>query len=65
MASITVKMKDGTVREFKHEGRPGGSYSKSAKAEGAFIVITDEWSMKTYIPAEDIAEVVERQNVGY
>ena len=35
MANITVKMKDGSVREFPHKDRPGGSYTKTAKYEGA------------------------------
>lgn len=62
MASITVKMKDGTVREFPHEGRAGGSWTKSVKYEGAFVVIEDEYQKRTAIPASDVAEVVERPN---
>lgn len=57
MASITVKMKDGTVRDFQHTGRAGGSWTKEIKYEGAFAVITDEWGQQTAIPAADIAEV--------
>lgn len=57
MASITVKMKDGTVREFPHTGRAGGSFTKSAKYEGAFLIIEDEYYVQTAIPAADIAEV--------
>ena len=59
MSNITVKMKDGTVREFKHEGRAGGSYTKELKYEGAFAVIEDEYGTKTAIPAADIAEITE------
>jgi hypothetical protein len=50
-------MKDGTVREFKHEGRAGGSFSKSVKFEGGFAIVTDEWYKKTAFPAQDIATV--------
>lgn len=57
MSSITVKMKDGTVREFPHQGRAGGSYTKSIRYESAFVVITDEYERTTAIPAVDIAEV--------
>lgn len=60
MASITVKMKDGTVREFPHVGRAGGSYTKTVEYLGAFVVITDEWYKRTAIPAADVAEVVEK-----
>lgn len=57
MASIYVRMKDGTTREFKHEGRAGGSYTKSVRYEGRFAIIKDEWGDETAIPAEDILEV--------
>ncbi len=59
MSDITVKMKDGTVREFRHEGRSGGSYTKTLRYEGAFAVIEDEYHRRTAIPAADIAEIVE------
>ena len=60
MANITVKMKDGTKREFKHEGRAGGSYTKTVKFEAGFVIITDEWDERIAIPAADIAEVIEK-----
>lgn len=59
MANITIKMKDGTVREFRHEGRAGGSYSKRLYYETGFVVVEDEWQTRTAIPAADIAEVIE------
>lgn len=59
MSSITVKMKDGTIRKFPHQGRSGGSYTKTLKFEGAFVIIEDEWNKRTAIPANDIAEVIE------
>lgn len=63
--NITVKMKDGTVRDFPHEGRAGGScYTKSIKYEGAFAIVEDEWGKRTAIPAEDIAEIVEAPHRG-
>lgn len=57
MTDIFVKMKDGTVREFLHEGRAGGSYSKSVRYKGGFAIITDEWYNETAIPQADISEV--------
>ena len=56
--NITVKMKDGTEKKFMHEGRPGGSYTKTIKYNGAFVVIRDEYDRETAIPAADIEEVV-------
>ena len=60
MASITVKFKDGTVREFPHEGRAGGSYTKSVAYEGGAVIITDEWYKRTAFPLADVVEVIER-----
>lgn len=57
MASITIKMKDGTVKDFPHQGRAGGSYTKRIRYEGGFAIITDEWHDETAIPSADIAEV--------
>ena len=57
MTSITVTMKDGTVREFPHKGRPGGSYTKKLKLEVGFVVIIDEYGDQTVIPAADVKEV--------
>ena len=62
MASIVVKMKDGTVRDFPHKGRPGGSYTKKVRYEGEFAIIVDEWYNETAIPAADIAEVQVKQD---
>jgi hypothetical protein len=57
MPSITVKMKDGRVRQFPHEGRAGGSWTKTLRYEPGFVVITDEWGNETALPATDIEEI--------
>ncbi len=57
MASIKIIMKDGTVKDFPHEGRPGGSYTKKIRYEGCFAVVVDEWMDEIAIPAADIAEI--------
>lgn len=61
MTSVKIKFKDGTVRDFQHRGRSGGSYTVRVAYEGAFVVITDEWGKRTAFPANDIAEVIETQ----
>jgi hypothetical protein len=53
--NIRMKMKDGTMLEFLHQGRPGGSYTKSLRYEPGFAVITDEWYKETAIPSDLIA----------
>ena len=57
MANIKITFKDGTVQDFKHEGRAGGSYTKSLRYEGAFLVITDEYGRETAFPAADVRTV--------
>lgn len=56
--SITIKMKNGETREFPHEGRSGGSYTKSIRYEGGFAIIKNEWNNETAIPSAKIKEVV-------
>jgi len=55
--NIKVTMKDGTVKEFKHQGRAGGSYTKRITYQGSFAVIRDEWDNETAIPSSDIKEI--------
>lgn len=59
MSNITVKMKDGTIKKFMHEGRAGGSYTKRLFYEGSFAIIEDEYNKKTAIPASDISEIID------
>jgi hypothetical protein len=59
MSYITLHMRDGSVKEFKHQGRHGGSYTKTLKYEPGFVVITDEWGLKTSVPADLIERVEE------
>ncbi len=58
--NILVKMRDGHGEDkyFPHKGRPGGSYSKSVRYEGAFVIIKDEWGKETAIPADIVKEVI-------
>jgi hypothetical protein len=60
LSDIKIEMKDGTIREFKHEGRSGGSYTKHIKYEPGFIVIIDEWDHRISIPTADIKEISEK-----
>lgn len=58
MASIKIKFRDGTEREFRHTGRAGGSYTKSVRYEGSFVVVRDEWDNENAFPQEIVAEVI-------
>lgn len=59
MSNITVTMKDGSIRNFNHEGRAGGSWTKTLKLENGWVIITDEYEGKTIIPESLIAEIKE------
>lgn len=59
MASFTIKMKDGTVKYFPHEGRAGGSYTKRINYQPGFVIIENEWGTKTSIPSNEISEIIE------
>lgn len=58
--SIKIIFKDGTTREFKHQGRAGGSYTIHLKYEGAFAIVEDEWYNRFVFPADNIQEIQER-----
>lgn len=64
MQSVTVKMKDGTVRKFEKQQRPGGSYTLSVRYEGAFVIVEDVWGAQTAIPAGEVAEVQTQPEPG-
>ncbi len=57
MASIEIIFKDGTKREFLHQGRAGGSYTKKVRYEGGFVIVRDEYYKETAFPADDIKEI--------
>ena len=59
MPSITVTLKDGTVQEFLHKGRAGGSYTKQLILRDGFVIIEDEWGVRTVFPASEVAKVEE------
>lgn len=61
MASYTILMRDGSKREFRHTGRPGGSYTKSIRYEVGFVVVTDEYGHEVSIPSADIKEIQKEQ----
>lgn len=59
MSSIKIYLKSGFVKDFPHEGRSGGSYTKRLKLENGFAIVEDEWGKRTIIPSNDIVEIIE------
>lgn len=64
MQSITVFFRDGSKEEFPHRGRSGGSYTKTIRYEGEFVIITDEYGNDTAFPACHIERVKTEQLGG-
>lgn len=54
---IEITFKDGTVRNYKDERRPGGSYRQTIKSIPGFIVIKDVWGNVTHIADDTIKEI--------
>lgn len=65
MASIRITFRDGSVRDFPHEGRAGGSYTKSVRYEGQFVIVRDEWHKETAFPVSDVKEVESTPERGW
>lgn len=59
VSSVVVIMKNGERHDFPHEGRPGGSYTKSVAFESGWVIVTDEWGKRRAFPSDDVAEVKE------
>ena len=64
MSNVKITMKDGTIHDFRHEGRAGGSYTKTVKYEGGFVIVTDEWDKKTAFPSDQVSQVNEEPQRG-
>lgn len=60
--TITIKFKDGTEKIFRHEGRAGGSYTKTIKYEGGYAIVKDEWDKTYAYPNEEIKEIITEPN---
>jgi hypothetical protein len=58
MATIVVKMQDGTVKTFPHEERRDRFATTNVKYEVGFVVVTDVWGKTISIPADQIEEVI-------
>jgi hypothetical protein len=58
MRTVTIKFKDGTMREFIERGRPGGSWSMTVRYEGLFVIVKNEWGLENAFPASDVVEVI-------
>lgn len=65
MPNVTIKFKDGKERKFIEHGRSGGSYTQTARYEGVFVLVVDEYGGVTAFPADIISEVVVGQPRRY
>lgn len=58
MPNVTIKMLDGTRKDFIERGRPGGSYSMRVRYEPGVVIVIDEYDKETATPLELVREVV-------
>lgn len=47
------------------KGEPGGSYTKSVRYEGQFVIVRDEWHKETAFPVSDVKEVESTPERGW
>lgn len=57
MSRIVITFKDGTVKEWRHEARAGGSWTKTVKMTDGWVTVTNEYGSTESFPAETIKEV--------
>lgn len=56
-ARIKITFKDGSTKEFKHKGRPGGSYTIKLSLQSGFAIVEDEWGHQVIFPENAIAQI--------
>jgi hypothetical protein len=59
--NIRITFKDATVRVYNHQGRAGGSYTKTLILKEGWAKVVDEWNNVEAFPADTIVKVEERE----
>lgn len=54
---ITFTFKDGTVKQFNPEQRPGGSYTNTLRYEPGFVVVKNVWDKEISFRTDDVAQI--------
>jgi hypothetical protein len=54
MREIIIYFKDQTVKQWRHEGRAGGSYTKEVTYKDGWVIVRDEWGNTTAFPSETV-----------
>ena len=57
MRLIRIEFNDGTVKEFRHEGRAGGSWTKTLTLDNGWATVRDEWGGTFSWPESTIKSV--------
>ena len=57
MRLIRITFRDGTVKEWHHEGRSGGSYTKTLSLEPDWATVRDEYMSTESFPRDLIAKI--------
>ena len=51
---IRIEFKDETIKEWRHENRAGGSWTKTLTLENGWATVTNEYGDTETFPREDI-----------
>lgn len=63
--NISVWFRDDTKVDFLHEGRAGGSFTKTCEFRDGWLIVKDEWGKYEAYPSDVIKRVVVSGAGGY
>ncbi len=61
MSYIEITFTDGTKREWRHQGRAGGSWTKTLELQEGWATVRDEYGNTNTFPRDTIKEIVIRE----
>lgn len=64
MRLIKITFKDGTTKEFRFEGRTGGSRKQLMNLEfkNGWVIVTDEYGHQYFFAQDSIKEIEQRRD---
>jgi len=61
MTYICIEFIDGTKREWRHEGRAGGSWTKTLELQDGWVTVRNEYGSTNIFPRDSIKEIITRE----
>ena len=59
MSDIRIRFRDGKAAEFKHENRPGGSYTNRVELTAGWVTVIDVWGVRRSYPSDTVDTICE------